>query len=402
MDLKSSMDFLVQNKQKMLDLTVKLAEINSGSYHLAGLRTMAEMFKHEMAELNCEQINMPVAPQQIVNQKGEIEEFPLGDVLRFWKRPEAPTQVLLMGHLDSVYGADHKFQHTTQLGGDILHGPGVTDMKGGLVVMLWALKAFEQLPQAKNLGWEVLINSDEELGSPGSAEIIAYRAKQHQVGFVFEPAMDEHGTLAGERKGSGNFSIIVRGRAAHAGRNFDEGRNAICKMSDVINRVNALNDQRPGVTVNVGFVHGGGAVNVVPDTCVCKLNIRVPTNEDALWAEKKLQAIIQELNQYTDYKYELIGGFHRKPKVLDQEMEKLYKIVQNVGKDLGQNITWQPSGGCSDGNNLAAVGLPNVDTLGVRGGKIHSEQEFLLIPSLVERAQLFTNILVYLSENGFK
>lgn len=402
MDLQAGMNFLAQNQQQMLDLIIKLVEINSGSFNIAGIDRVAMLMCQEMASLNCEHISMPVAPLQIINAKGETEEFALGDVLRFWKRPEAPIQVLIMGHMDTVYSAEHKFKKVTKVGGDILHGPGVADMKGGLAIILWALKAFEQLPQAKNLGWEVLLNSDEEIGSPGSAEIINFRAKQHQVGFVFEPAMDENGTLAAARKGSGTFTLVMRGKAAHAGRNFNEGRNAISRMAEVITLINALNGQRDGVTINIGFVHGGEAVNVVPDCCVCKINIRVPHIVDVEWVQAQLDALVKKFNQGTDYKLELHGTFHRQPKEFDQTTEKLYVLVQDVAKQLGQKIAWQDSGGASDGNNLSAFGLPNVDTLGVRGGKIHSEQEFMLIPSLVERAQLFTNILVNLSENGFK
>lgn len=389
------------DKQEMVDLAIKLAEINSGSFNIAGVEAVASIMREEMAKLGCEHIAMPVAPFQLINAKGEVEEFALGDVHRFWKRPDAPMQVLIIGHVDTVFSQDHKFKHTAQVGGDILHGPGVADMKGGLVVLLAALKEFEKLPQAKNLGWEVLLNADEEIGSPGSAEIIAYRAKQHKVGFVFEPAMDEKGTLVGQRKGSGTFTLVVRGRAAHAGRNFNEGRNAICKMAEIISKINALNGQREGVTINIGFVHGGEAVNVVPDCCVCRLNVRVPHVADAEWTQEQLNKIVEAGLVEHDYKIELYGEFHRLPKEIDPTTEKLYKIVQAAGAQMGLDIIWQASGGCSDGNNLAAVGLPNVDTLGVRGGKIHSEQEFMLTASLVERAQLFTNVLISLSEKGF-
>ncbi len=401
MDLKAALSFLEQNKALMLNLTIKLADINSGSFNVAGIRKVAEVLKQEMAALNCEYVAMPISAHKIINQKGENQEFPLADVLRFWKRPDAPIQVLLVGHMDSVYGPEHKFQHTSLTGGDILNGPGVADMKGGLVVMLWALKAFEQLPQASKLGWEVILTSDEEIGSPGSAEILELRAKKHNIGLVFEPSMDDTGTLAGARKGSGNFTFIMRGKSAHAGRNFNEGRNAICKMTEIISKVNALNGQRDGVTINVGFIHGGEALNVVPDCCVCKLDVRIPHSSDADWVQHHLNAIVQTFNIDAGYKLELHGNFRRKPKVLDASMEKLYHLIQMAGQEVGQHITWQPSGGCSDGNNLAAAGLPNVDTLGVRGGRIHSEQEYMFVPSLVERAQLVTNILVFLSENGF-
>lgn len=402
MDLVQAMDFLEQNQQKILDLTIKLAEINSGSLNVSGLNAVANILQEQMSDLQSEHVSMPVAPLQHVNEHGDITELPLADVQRFWKRPKAPFQVLMVGHTDTVFSPQHKFQQIKKVGGDILHGPGVADMKGGLAVIIWALKAFEQLPCANNLGWELLLNADEEIGSPGSAEIIAYRAKQHNVGFVFEPALDEQGTLSGARKGSGNYTFVMRGKSAHAGRHFHEGRNAICKMAEVIMQLHALNGVRDGVIINVGSVHGGEAVNVVPDYCVCKINVRILDIEDVAWVETEINKIMQAMQHLEGYKLELYGGFSRMPKKMDSATEQLYKIVGDVGLKLDQKISWQLSGGSSDGNNLSAVGLPNVDSLGVRGGKMHTNQEFLLVPSLLERAKLLLNVLVYLSENGFK
>ena len=281
MELEDAMDYLAKNNAKILDLTVRLAEINSGSSNLAGLNKLAGLMQTEFADLNCEQTTQSVAPKQVINAKGEKVAVPLGPVLRFWKRPEAPLQILLVGHMDTVFAADHKFQTVKQLSPEILNGPGVADMKGGLAVMLWALKAFEQLPQARNLGWEVILNSDEELGSTGSAPIIEARAKDHDLGFVFEPAMDDEGTLAGQRKGDGSFTLVMRGKAAHAGRHFEQGRNAICKLAEVLGKINALNGQRDGVTINVGHIEGGEAVNVVPtvlDAAPYKVKSVVPSD----------------------------------------------------------------------------------------------------------------------------
>lgn len=152
MDLAAAMEFLAANQQQMLDLTIQLADINSGTFNLAGIKKVAAIMQAEMATLGCEHVSMPVAPYRVINAHGGKEERPLGSVLRFWKRPQAAIQVLLMGHLDTVYDVGHSLQHTSKIGGDLLAGPGVTDMKGGLAVLLWALKAFEQLPQAQNIG----------------------------------------------------------------------------------------------------------------------------------------------------------------------------------------------------------------------------------------------------------
>lgn len=402
MDLKSASGYIAQRKSSMLDLTIKLAEISSGSYNLAGINQVIDLLKTEFAALGCEQTIMPVSPMMEINKQGQKIEIPLGPVLRCWQRPQAPVQVLFVAHMDTVYGLNHSFQKTKLLSPDILNGPGVADMKGGIVILLSALKAFEQLPQAANLGWEIIFNSDEEIGSFGSAEIIAQSAKKHQVGFVFEPAMDEHGTLAGTRKGSGKVTLIMRGKAAHAGRHFHEGRNAICKMADVISEINQLNGKREGVTINVGSIIGGEAVNVVPDCCISRLDIRIPDSKDIDWCKNSLNQIMLKINEDPDYKMEVHSTFDRKPKILDTRMEKLYNLVKSVGHGLGQEISWKLSGGCCDGNNLAAMGLPNVDTLGARGGKIHSVDEYIVISSLVERAQLLTSILAHLSDHGFK
>jgi glutamate carboxypeptidase len=401
MNLSECQQFLLNNQADIFALTEKLVAINSGTFHLAGLQKVCEILQQEFSALECEQSIMPVAPFEIINDKGQTDELELGSVLRCWKRPEASIQVLLIGHMDTVFPHDHKFQQPKKIGGDILNGPGAADMKGGIAIMLWALKAFEQLPEAKNLGWEVLLTSDEEIGSPGSEEIIRQIAKKHKIGFVFEPAMDDKGTLAGQRKGSAKYALVVHGKAAHAGRHFAEGRNAICKMAEYINKIDALNGRREGVTINVGMIHGGEALNIVPDCCVCRLDIRFPTKEDAEWVNTNLNTIIKNLEPESGYKIELHGGIERSPKLLDENTLRLYNLVQEVGSTLGQNLAWQPSGGCCDGNILSAMGIPNVDTLGARGGKIHSEHEYIIIPSLVERANLLCAILSHLSLHGF-
>lgn len=397
-----SHEYFVQHQQEMLDLVVQLARINSGSLNLSGIKQVCKVLQQKFATLDGQQTLMPVSPMKFINDRGVQEERELGSVLRIWKRAEAPLQILLLGHMDTVFGVDHSFQNVEFLEQGILRGPGVTDMKGGLVVLLWALKAFEQTKFAENIGWEVLLTADEEIGSPGSAEIIANCAKKHSLAFVFEPAIDEAGNLAGARKGSANYTLVMHGKTAHAGRNFFDGRNAICKMADVITEINSLNGEREGVTFNVGYIHGGEVVNSVPATCVCKLNVRVLKMLDADWAHNCLQTMVQEINDYDEYNLELHGGFQRKPKVLDPENLRLYELVQEVAAKQGMQLSWESCGGVSDGNNLSEVGVPNVDTLGVRGGKIHSSNEYLVTASLTERAELLTNILINLSENGFK
>lgn len=400
MDLIKTFEQIKMKRQEMLDLTIKLADINSGSFNVDGVNEVGSVLIEQFSGLDCQIAKMPVTPMKLIDVRGEEIQKPLGDVIRLWKRPDAVSKVLMIGHMDTVFQKDHKFQSSRVISDKILHGPGVTDMKGGIVVMLNALRAFEKTAGVDKLGWEVILTPDEEIGSPGSTEILESRAKKHKIGFVFEPAVNEHGTLAGARKGSGKFTLVMRGKSAHAGRDFQKGRNAICKMAEIISEINRLNGQRAGVTINVGFIQGGESVNVIPDCCICRLDVRIPNNFDADWVLANLDAIVHAVNSEQEYKMELHGKFGRRPKSLDSANLKLYEAVRKVGRSMGFNLSWEDTGGCCDGNNLAASGLPNIDTLGVRGGNIHSSEEFMIIDSLVERTQLLTGILNSINNNG--
>jgi len=389
-------------RESMAERVIQWANINSNSFHVPGLERMAAVLTQAFSGLGCAGDVLSLPPIERVDATGLPKSVDLGPMLRFWKRPEAPVQVLLVGHMDTVYELDHPFQTAIRKNDQVIQGPGVSDMKGGLCVMLEALSAFEQSSAVDQLGWEVLINPDEEIGSLGSAPFLAERAKAHHIGLVFEPAMDEIGTLAGERKGSGKFTLIVHGRAAHAGRDFAAGRNAILLLAEIISQINALNGKHTGVTLNIGQIQGGGSVNVVPALAICRVDVRIPAIEDEAWVRERLEHIVAAANKTEGFKVELRGTFSRKPKALLGKTRELYELVAELGKELGQSITWKPSGGCCDGNNLAAAGLPNVDTLGVCGGKIHSEEEYVLVDSLVSRVQLTAALLVRLSEGWLK
>lgn len=391
-----NLPFSTQTEQ-MVDRIMQWSNVNSGSYNVTGLGRMSALITQAFSELDCQGNVISLPPFEQEDLLEGKKTFDLGPLLRFWKRPEAPIQVLLVGHMDTVFGQDHAFQKVIRKDENILNGPGVADMKGGLCIMLEALKAFEQL-DIPQLGWEVLINPDEEISSIGSALFLEERAKFHQVGLVFEPAMDEKGTLAGERKGSGKFSIIVHGKASHAGRDFLHGRNAIVLLADVVSQIHALNGIKEDVTINIGLIQGGSAVNVVPEQAICRIDVRIKTEKDEKWVAEQIKSIIEQANQQDGFKVESKGRWTRKPKLLIGKTQELYQLLFEVGKELGQEIQWRASGGCSDGNNLSAAGLPNIDSLGVSGGGIHSSSEYLLIDSLIPRVQLVTGLLIRLSE----
>lgn len=375
-----------------------LAEINSGSYNVAGVNQVADTLALWSKKLDCQLEFIAMEPQEVIDDLGQITHKPLGRALRLFKRSHAPIQVFLCAHMDTVFPLDHPFQKITQLQDDIINGPGVADLKGGIVVMLKALEAFERSPLKDQLGWEVLFNPDEEIGSPSSAKLFPEIAQRHHIGLIYEPSFAD-GNLAGARKGSGNFSVVVRGKAAHAGREHHLGRNAIRAAADFTRALDDLNGEQPGITINPGFVKGGGAVNVVPDTCTVRFNIRLEHKQQQAWCEQQLGIILADINALDGISIELHGGFGRQPKILSQANLKLCHLVQACGQSLGLSLEFLPTGGCCDGNNLAAAGLPNIDTLGVQGGKIHSVDEYMHLSSLTTRAQLSALILLRLAQS---
>jgi glutamate carboxypeptidase len=372
--------------EPMLDQVLGWAAVNSGSRNLAGLETMAGLLADAFSALpGVLRLEQP-ATVESVDSAGRTVKSEHGRHLHLSVRPTAPLQLLFTGHMDTVFGPDHAFQETRWLGDGILGGPGVADMKGGIAVMLAALKAVERSPLGDRLGYEVVINSDEEVGSLASASLLEQSAKGKRAGLTYEPAALPDGTLAGARPGSGNFGMVVHGRSAHAGRNPEDGRNALLAAADLALRLAAL--KREGLTVNPSRIEGGSPSNVVPDLAVLRVNLRPRTPELEADTKRAIDGIIAAVAAEHDVTIEARGEFGRPPKPLTPAAEALFSLVKRAGADLGQAIDWKPSGGVCDGNNIAACGVPVVDTMGVRGGKIHSMEEFLIVESLSERAAL--------------
>jgi len=370
----------------MLSQILDWAAINSGSRNLAGLGHMASNLADVFSALPGELGYEEPTPVDNVDTGGRSMSIQHGQHLHLTVRPDAPIQLLLTGHMDTVFGVDHEFQETRWLEDGILNGPGVADMKGGIAVMLAALKAVEHSSIADRFGYEVVINSDEEVGSLSSADLLARSARGKRAALTYEPSALPDGTLAGARPGSGNFSFVVRGRSAHAGRNPEDGRNALLAASELA--LHLASSRYPGLNVNPSRIDGGSPSNVVPDLAILRVNLRPRTPEDEDRARELIQTAVDAIAAERDVRIEVHGGFGRPPKPLTPEAEALFNLVKQAGADLGQAIGWQPSGGVCDGNNIAACGVPVVDTMGVRGGKIHSMEEFLIVESLHERAAL--------------
>ena len=365
--------------------------INTGTRNLAGLAAQAGALAEAFSTLPGELGFADPAPVEAMGADGRVVPLQHGRHLVVRVRPQASRRLLLTGHMDTVFASDDPFQALTWHDGETLNGPGVADMKGGLAVILAALTAFEASPAAAAVGYDVMVNSDEETGSLSSAALIAELAAGKVAALTYEPSALPDGTLAGARGGSGNFSAVVAGRAAHAGRNPGWGRNAVVAAADLALRLKAM--ESSGLALNPARIEGGAANNVVPDHAVLRFNIRPRDTADAERFDHAIWGILHDVEIEHEVGIVLHGGITRPPKPLSDEALRLFELVKACGAALGQPIAWQPSGGVCDGNNIAACGVPVVDTMGVRGGAIHSADEYLLVPSLGERAALSALVL---------
>ncbi len=394
------LDTLPPQKDDLVQTLLAWSSQNSSSHNAEGLTAMRALLRRRAVRLDASITDYDLASGEYVTSAGEKKIVSYAPALEITKRPDAPVQLVLTGHYDTVFQKDFHFQTPSYVDDNTVNGPGTADMKGGILVMMSALEALEQSPHAANIGYTVLLSPDEEIGSPGSSKRLMELGRKAHVGLTFEPALPD-GSLAGARKGSGNWALIVKGRAAHAGREHHLGRNAIAAMAEFVVALDGLNGQRADVTFNIGKIDGGGATNIVPELAIGRFNVRVKENGDDGWVTEQLEKLTAMIDEKDGISAELTGGFTRPPKPMSPANAQVFDWVKQAGALLGQTIKWAPSGGVCEGNNLWAAGCPNVDTLGVIGGEIHSDREYIKLDSLVTRAQLATVILLKLASGEF-
>lgn len=305
-------------------------------------------------------------------------------------------RILIAGHLDTVHPADGAFGALSVApGGATAVGPGCVDMKGGLVIALAALEALAECGMAAS--WTFVMNSDEETGSYHSDAALRAAAAEHDIGLALEPALPDHG-LATERTGSGQFMIETRGRAAHVGRDFFDGVSAVDALARAVLSCSGLSDRGARVAVNVGPIEGGRVTNSVPDRARAWGNMRYPDRESG----GRLVALLEAMRTAGDAMpaVDVRTSLARPPKPLTPGTRALAELVRSTAGELGQPIRFASTGGVCDGNNLQDAGLATIDTLGVRGGGLHTTSEWIELSSLVERCQLLALVLRRVSEGA--
>jgi glutamate carboxypeptidase len=339
------------------------------------------------------------------------------------KVPRKPVKkpVLIVGHLDTVHDPNGPFKAlTVSADGKTATGPGCVDMKGGLVIGVAALETLDEMQI--DCEWTVVFNSDEETGSYHSEKALRVEAKRCAerggVGLVLEPALADGG-LVTERLGSGQFMVEARGRAAHVGRDFEKGVSAVTALAERLVTIGKMADPVRGLIVNVGPLAGGVAANVVPDLARAWGNVRFPTKAVAEEIAAKLKGLQVGVTGASGTDNRSVDGpappahsdsgdalpmvkvevsLNRPAKPLTPGTQALAELARGVAEELGQKLPFGKTGGVCDGNTLQDEGLPTIDTLGVRGGGLHTPQEWIEIPSLVERCQMFAVVVKRISE----
>lgn len=398
--LTDAQAWLNSRRSNMAFDLIDLANQNSGSNNLAGLEQVAQWLEDWMDIPESRFQSVPLPPRRIIDDSGIELSIEAAPALRWDCRPDAARRVLLGIHYDTVYGPNHALQKCNWISSERLGGPGVADAKGGLVILRYALQAVERFSLAAACGWTIVLNPDEEIGSPSSSRLLRDLASDYDFGLWFEPAL-AGGALVSERKGSGTFIVVARGRSAHAGRHFEQGRNAIAHLGRLVESLDRLNGQRPGVTINVGHFVGGGPVNVVPDLAVARFNVRVKDREQQAWVETEIHALIEDFSKSEGLTCQLHGSFHAPPKLMTPPQRQLMRAVEDAAQRLGQAVQWQSTGGVCDGNKLAAAGLPNIDTLGAIGDGLHSSQEWVSVDSMPQKSLLIAELLSNYSVGQF-
>lgn len=320
-----------------------------------------------------------------------VPQLDVGSILRVSFAPAPRNKpVLLLGHLDTVYEQGTLERMPYRIAAGKMYGPGVFDMKGGIVMMLLALAALKdeygELPRPVS----VLLNPDEEIGSPASRKITERLARKCSAVLVLEPSAGPKGACKTARKGVGDYLVRVRGKAAHAGLDFQKGANAITELAHQLTKIADLTDLDRGTTLNPGIIRGGTRTNVVPDLAEAEIDLRVTSRKEAERLERQIQALEPRDKRC---QLEIAGGLNRDPFERTPAVVALYEKARDIAKELSFDLLETAVGGGSDGNFTAGIGIPTLDGLGAVGEGAHALHEHVVLPEIPRRAAMLARLI---------
>lgn len=377
-DIPDLLRFLGEQQPRMVAMLANLVEHESPSNHKPSLDLLGELLARELQGLGAE---VQVLPQ---GRAGD-------HVLARWGQGEAG--VLLLGHMDTVWDIGTLAQRPVRVEDGKIFGAGAEDMKGGIVVGVWALRALRSLGQFPSFPVTFLLTSDEEIGSGTSRTIIEAEARRSRAVFVLEPAEPPLGSYKTQRKGVGEYRVEVTGRASHAGVDHQKGRNALLELAHQILAIQDFTDYATGTTCNVGVAAGGTRTNVVPANAWAEIDVRARTVAEA----SRIDRLLRSLRPHLDGTHlDVTGGFDRLPLERTPAVAALFERACSLAGEMGIALTEAATGGASDGNITAGLGIPTLDGMGVVGDGGHSTQEYAVLDSLPERAAILAAMLATL------
>jgi glutamate carboxypeptidase len=368
--------YLKQHQDEMLDDLKKLVEAESPTHSkervdLCG-QEIQKLFKKHL------DIDAEIIPQEHT-----------GNHLRF-RYGTGDSQLLIVGHFDTVWQVGRL---SYRVEGNKAYGPGILDMKGGIIQALWAVKACKELGISFDKQIVFLCTSDEEVGSGSSRDLIEQEAVKSQAVFVTEPAAARTGALKTSRKGVGKFHITIKGKAAHAGNHHQEGISAVQEMAHQILFLHSLTNYDLGTTLNVGVSRGGTTENVVAEHAELSVDLRIRQMGEGERITQLVHGMKPHLEGIT---LQVSGGINRPPMERTEGNAKLFRLAQTCAAELDLRLTEESVGGGSDGNFTSALGIPTLDGLGAMGEGIHAENEHVEIDQLPVRAALIAKLMTNL------
>jgi glutamate carboxypeptidase len=376
LDPKALLAYCQTELDALLRCLQQAVEIESPSQNKAAIDRMATFFAQEFSKRG--------GKVRILNHATAGSAV----AAEFWKGARGKKPILLLGHLDTVWEVGTLAQMPFRLNSRCMYGPGVYDMKSGIVCGLWALQALGALGITPPGPVRFFLNADEEVSSFAFRKELLAEARRARAVLVLEPGAAQ-GALKTSRKGVGEFQITARGRSAHAGINPSAGVNAISELARQIVRIENLARPKQGLTVNVDVIEGGTRVNVIPEFAVARVDVRVPTAHDREEIERKMRALSPIHPGVT---LEVTGGINRPP--LERKMSAaLFEKACELGRQMGLELKEATTGGGSDGNFTAALGIPTLDGLGGTGDGAHARHEHVIISELPQRAALLAALI---------
>lgn len=372
-----------QNKEaEIVEKIRQIVEIESPSYDEEGSQNVVDWIRNELSKIGC------ISSIEEIYREGYGKHL----IIRAFSENSNPqSQFFLLGHTDTVHPRGANIKNPTRIEGDKFYGCGIFDMKANIVVLLEVLKSYSVFNYKSRLPITILLSCDEEIGSETGRELVEQETKRSELCLVFEPSAN--GKCKTGRKGTGWYELRTHGIPAHAGLEPEKGASAILEISRQIEKLHALNTPEIGTTVNVCMISGGTASNVIPENASAEIDVRFTSMSEA----ERIDSEIKNLKSFDErVSIEILGEINRPPLERTEAVAALYKKAKSVADSIGYELEETQVGGASDGNFVAALGVPVLDGLGITGNGAHTNNEYILVSDITKRATLLANLLLSL------